>query len=157
MKEIAIFGAGCFWGVENSFAQIPGVLQTEAGYCGGNTKNPGYEEVCSGRTGHAEVVRVAFDPEKVSYKQLLEAFRKMHNPASLNKQGPDRGTQYRSAIYFTNNGQKEAAESAIQNWNQSGQYNGPVVTEVTPAPTFYRAEEYHQKYYEKNGITGCSV
>jgi peptide-methionine (S)-S-oxide reductase len=153
----ATFGAGCFWGVEVAFRQIPGVLNAEAGYEGGTLGNPSYEDVCTGRTGHAEVVEVTFDPARVSYEQLVDVFFTHHDPTTLNRQGPDRGTQYRSAIFYHDEEQRAVAEAAKERWNRSGRWRSPIVTEVTPASTFYRAEEYHQRYLEKRGLASCHL
>jgi len=153
----ATFGAGCFWGVEVAFRQIPGVLNAEAGYEGGSLTNPSYEDVCTGRTGHAEVVEVTFDPAGVSYEQLVDVFFTHHDPTTLNRQGPDRGTQYRSAIFYHDEEQRGVAEAAKERWNRSGRWRSPIVTEVTPASTFYRAEEYHQRYLEKHGLANCHL
>ena len=153
----ATFGAGCFWGVEVAFRQVPGVLNAEAGYEGGSLTNPRYEDVCSGRTGHAEVVEVTFDPTGVSYEQLVDVFFTHHDPTTLNRQGPDRGTQYRSAIFYHDEEQRGVAEAAKERWNRSGRWRSPIVTEVTPASTFYRAEEYHQRYLEKHGLANCHL
>jgi peptide-methionine (S)-S-oxide reductase len=153
----ATFGAGCFWGVEVAFRQVPGVLSAEAGYEGGTLANPSYEDVCTGRTGHAEVVEVTFDPTQVSYEDLVDVFFTKHDPTTLNRQGPDRGTQYRSAIFYHDEEQRRAAEAAKERWNRSGRWRSPVVTEVTPASTFYRAEEYHQRYLEKRGLASCHL
>jgi peptide-methionine (S)-S-oxide reductase len=153
----ATFGAGCFWGVEVAFRQIPGVLNAEAGYEGGTLTEPSYEDVCTGRTGHAEVVEVTFDPAGVSYEQLVDVFFTHHDPTTLNRQGPDRGTQYRSAIFYHDQEQRGVAEAAKERWNRSGRWRSPIVTEVTPASTFYRAEEYHQRYLEKHGLASCHL
>jgi peptide-methionine (S)-S-oxide reductase len=153
----ATFGAGCFWGVEVAFRQVPGVLNAEAGYEGGSLTNPSYEDVCTGRTGHAEVVEVTFDPAGVSYEQLVDVFFTHHDPTTLNRQGPDRGTQYRSAIFYHDEEQRGVAEAAKERWNRSGRWRSPIVTEVTPASTFYRAEEYHQRYLEKHGLANCHL
>jgi len=155
--ETAMFGAGCFWGVEAAFRQLKGVQSTAVGYAGGHTENPTYQQVCSGSTNHAEVVLVEFDPQQVSYETLLETFWNCHNPTQLNRQGPDVGTQYRSAIYFANGEQKQSAESSKQQMEESGRYRGPIVTEITPAPKFYRAEDYHQQYLEKRGQASCQL
>ncbi len=154
--ETAVFAAGCFWGVEEKFRQIPGVINTTAGYTGGTTANPSYEEVCTDTTGHAETVRVEYEPSKVSYEQLLEAFFNMHDPTTLNRQGPDTGSQYRSAIFTRSKEQEEAAMRVKERFQKSGRFNGPVVTEITPESTFYPAEEYHQRYLEKQGLSSCS-
>ena len=155
MVEKATFGAGCFWQVEIVFANTPGVVGTAVGYLGGTLPNPSYEQVCTGRTGHAEVVQVEFDPERVSYDQLLDIFWELHDPTQLNRQGPDRGTQYRSAIFF-HSAEQEAAARASKDRVQ-GQHRRPVVTEITPASEFYRAEGYHQRYLEKRGLATCAV
>ena len=155
--EKATFGAGCFWGVEAAFRQIEGVRATAVGYAGGTLDNPTYQDVCSGRTGHAEVVEVEFDPALVSYEDLLKVFWENHDPTTLNRQGPDIGEQYRSAIFYHTPEQEAAARAAKAALEQSGQYRRPVVTEITPAPTFYRAEEYHQQYFEKRGISHCHI
>ncbi len=153
----AMFGAGCFWGVEEEFRKIPGVLETAVGYAGGKTDNPSYEDVCSDETGHAEVVEVDYDPAKVSYDQLLEVFWSNHNPTTLNRQGPDVGTQYRSAIYFHTPEQQAAAQASKERVEKSGRFPRPIVTEITPATRFWRAEEYHQRYFEKRGGGSCHV
>ncbi len=150
MTEIATFGAGCFWGVEQKFGKVKGVLDTVVGYTGGKMENPTYKDVCTDKSGHAEVVRVTFDPAIVSYEELLEYFWDMHNPTTLNRQGWDVGTQYRSAVFYHNNEQKEAALKLKEKLDKAGKYKNPIVTEIVPAGNFYRAEEYHQKYYEKN-------
>lgn len=155
--EKATFGAGCFWGVEVAFRQVPGVTDAAAGYLGGTLPNPTYKDVCSGRTGHAEVVEVTYDPGKVKYEDLLNVFWTSHDPTTLNRQGPDRGTQYRSAIFYHHDGQKAEAVASKARLNQSGRFPGPIVTEITPASTFYRAEEYHQRYLEKQGLASCHV
>ena len=153
----ATFGAGCFWGVEEAFRPIPGVIATAVGYLGGDFLNPSYEDVCTGRTGHAEVVEVEYDPAVVGFDTLLDAFWKNHNPTTLNRQGPDIGTQYRSAIFYHDDEQKAQAEQSKANWNASGSFRTPIVTEITPASTFYRAEEYHQKYLAKHGRSHCHL
>jgi peptide-methionine (S)-S-oxide reductase len=155
--EKATFGAGCFWGVEVAFRQVPGVASATAGYLGGNLPNPTYEDVCTGRTGHAEVVEVNYDPERVSYDDLLNVFWSSHDPTTLNRQGPDRGTQYRSAIFYHNEAQKAAATASKERWDSSRRFSNPIVTEITPASTFYRAEEYHQRYLEKHGLASCHI
>ncbi len=146
---IATFGAGCFWGVEAAFRQVDGVTSTAVGYAGGELANPSYEIVCSGQTGHAEVVRVEFDPARVSYQQLLDRFWETHDPTTLNRQGPDVGTQYRSAVFFHDAEQAAAARAAKESLQESGRYRNPIVTEVTPAPDFWIAEDYHQQFFEK--------
>jgi peptide-methionine (S)-S-oxide reductase len=155
--ELATFGAGCFWGVEIAFRQIPGVLDALAGYSGGTMPNPTYEDVCSDRTGHAEVVQVTFDPSRVSYDRLLDVFFTSHDPTQLNRQGPDVGRQYRSAIFYHSEAQREAAEAAKRKWEASGRWRRPVVTEISPAGPFWKAEEYHQRYLEKRGLASCHV
>jgi len=155
--ELATFGAGCFWGVEESFRQIPGVLDTSVGYLGGLTQYPTYQDVCSDETGHAEVVQITFDPAKVSYDQLLDAFWEAHDPTTLNRQGPDMGTQYRSAIFFHSAEQERLARASKEKMESSGKFRRPIVTEITPASTFYRAEEYHQKYLAKRGLSHCHI
>jgi peptide methionine sulfoxide reductase msrA/msrB len=147
--ETAIFSAGCFWGVEYKFRQVKGVLSTEVGYTGGHVQNPSYKQVCTDKTGHAEAVKVTFDPTLVSYEELLKVFFRIHDPTQLNRQGPDVGTQYRSAIFYLNEAQKEAAEKTLQQLEKSGRLSKNIVTEIVPASEFYRAEEYHQQYYEK--------
>lgn len=153
--ETAMFGAGCFWGVESTFRKIPGVLDTAVGYSGGTTENPTYKEVCTGRTGHAEVVHITFDPTKVTYQQLLEKFFELHDPTQLNRQGPDYGTQYRTAVFAYSPVQRAAAEKTIKALDGAGKFRRPIVTKVEEASTFYRAEEYHQRYLEKNGLEVC--
>jgi peptide-methionine (S)-S-oxide reductase len=153
----ALFGAGCFWGVEAAFRQVEGVLETAVGYSGGRKENPSYEDVCSGRTGHAEVVEVEYDPSKVSYDKLLDVFWENHDPTTLNRQGPDVGEQYRSAIFFLDPEQEAAARASRDRLEKSGRYKRPIVTEITPASRFYRAEEYHQRYLEKHGLAHCRI
>ena len=155
--EKATFGAGCFWGVEATFRQIPGVTDAAVGYLGGTLANPTYEDVCTDQTGHAEVVQVTFDPAKVSYEQLLNVFWEMHDPTTLNRQGPDIGTQYRSAIFFHSPEQEAIARKSKTEVEASGRFRRPIVTEITPASTFYRAEEYHQRYLEKRGLSHCHI
>jgi peptide-methionine (S)-S-oxide reductase len=157
MQELATFGAGCFWGVEAAFRRVPGVIDAAVGYSGGRTDNPTYRDVCSDDTGHAEVVQVTFDPEKVSYPQLLDVFWTVHDPTQVNRQGPDHGTQYRTAIFFHSPEQEAAAKKAKQELQASGKFRAPIATEVTPAGTFYRAEEYHQRYLEKRGAASCHI
>lgn len=147
----ATFGAGCFWGVEAAFRRLNGVNEAFSGYAGGDKDNPTYEEVCTGRTGHAEVVEVDYDPDKITYVELLDTFWAVHDPTTLNRQGPDVGTQYRSAIYFHTPEQQEAARESLLSQNVSERYHNPIVTEITQASTFYKAEEYHQRYFEKHG------
>jgi peptide-methionine (S)-S-oxide reductase len=153
----ALFGAGCFWGVEAAFRQVEGVLATAVGYSGGRLENPTYEDVCSGRTGHAEVVEVEYDPSKVTYDKLLDVFWENHDPTTLNRQGPDVGEQYRSAIFFLAPEQEAAARASKERLEKSGRYKRPIVTEIQPARTFYRAEEYHQRYLEKHGLAHCRI
>lgn len=155
--ETAMFGAGCFWGVEHAFMQTEGVLTTEVGYAGGDVPNPTYEQVCTDTTGHAEVVRLTFDPERIGYEGLLKVFFECHDPTQKNRQGPDVGRQYRSVVYYYNESQRRAAEDAIAALNAKGSLPRPVATELEPAPEFYRAEEYHQRYFEKNGVGGCAL
>jgi peptide-methionine (S)-S-oxide reductase len=153
----ATFGAGCFWGVEVAFRQVPGVTSTEVGYAGGTLENPSYQDVCTGLTGHAEVVEVEYDPAITSYEQLLEVFWDNHDPTTLNRQGPDTGTQYRSAIFFHTPEQEAAARASKAAREQSGKHRNPIVTVIEPASTFYRAEEYHQRYLEKRGLAHCHI
>lgn len=153
----ATFGAGCFWGVEAAFRKARGVISTSVGYLGGSLKNPTYEDVCSGRTGHAEAVQVEYDPALVSYEDLLDVFWANHNPTTLNRQGPDIGTQYRSAIFFHDPQQQAAAIASKERLQASGKYKNPIVTEITPATEFYAAEDYHQQYLEKRGLAHCSI
>lgn len=154
MTEKAIFGAGCFWGVEAAFRNVKGVSEVISGYSGGHFKNPGYHDVCTGKTGHAEVVQVEYDPSQVDYDTLLGVFWDCHNPTTRNRQGPDIGTQYRSAIFFHTPEQEAAAKASREKLGQSGRWRDPIVTEISPAAEFYPAEEYHQRYLEKRGITG---
>jgi peptide-methionine (S)-S-oxide reductase len=153
--EIATFGAGCFWGVEAAFRRIPGVIDVAVGYSGGNTANPTYKDVCTDRTGHAEVVEVTYDPAQVSYEQLLKVFFEEHDPTQVNRQGPDFGTQYRSAIFVHSPEQEATAKKSKAALEASGKFRRPIATEITPASTFYRAEEYHQRYLEKRGAASC--
>ncbi len=155
--EKATFAAGCFWGVEETFRQIPGVIETTVGYLGGHTANPTYKDVCTDETGHAEVVQVTFDPSKVSYEKLLDVFWSAHDPTTLNRQGPDVGTQYRSAIFFHSPEQEHQARASKEKMQASGRFRRPIVTEITPASTFYPAEEYHQKYLAKRGLSHCHI
>lgn len=148
--EKAIFAAGCFWGVEATFRKINGVISTRVGYTGGHFKNPTYENVCSHKTGHAEAIEITFDPSIVSFEDLLDVFWKIHDPTSLNRQGWDVGTQYRSAIFYLNESQRAVAISSKEKLEKSGKFKKPIVTEITPATEFYEAEEYHQQYHEKN-------
>jgi peptide-methionine (S)-S-oxide reductase len=151
----ATFGAGCFWGVEEAFRRLPGVRETAVGYEGGTLERPSYEQVCTDRTGHAEVVQVEFDPDQVSYQQLLDLFFEVHDPTQLNRQGPDFGMQYRSVIFTHDDEQAVVARATIERLTQEGRYRKPIVTEVTPASVFWRAEEYHQKYVQKTGRGSC--
>ena len=155
--EKAAFAAGCFWGIEAAFRWLPGVVDAVSGYAGGSEANPSYEEVCTGRTGHAEAVEVTFDPSKISFAQLLDAFWEMHDPTTPNRQGPDIGTQYRSAIFYHSPEQKTAAEASRDTLQASGRAQRPIVTEIVPASNFYRAEEYHQRYFEKTGRSSCRI
>jgi peptide-methionine (S)-S-oxide reductase len=155
MNEIATFGAGCFWGVEAAFNRIPGVTETAVGYSNGHTENPTYKDVCTDETGHAEVVQVTHDPAKVTFAQLLDAFWAMHDPTQLNRQGPDFGKQYRTAIFFHTPEQEQEAKASVAALNASGKFKRPIVTEITRAGKFYRAEEYHQKYLDKRGAASC--
>ncbi|MHA2601571.1 MAG: peptide-methionine (S)-S-oxide reductase MsrA [Candidatus Thorarchaeota archaeon SMTZ1-83] len=148
--ELATFGAGCFWCVEAVFQQLKGVKSVVSGYAGGQVRNPTYEQVCTGRTGHAEVCQIEYDPEQISYEELLEVFFNTHDPTTLNRQGNDVGTQYRSAIFYNTEKQREAAERAKTELDASGQWKNPIVTEITPLQEFYRAENYHQDYYRRN-------
>ncbi len=157
MQEIATFGAGCFWGIEAAFRRVPGVLDAEVGYSGGRTENPSYQDVCTDTTGHAEVVQVTFDPEKLSYDQLLNVFWTIHDPTQVNRQGPDYGAQYRTAIFFHSPEQEAAAKKSKQAIEASGKLRRPVATEITPAGPFWRAEEYHQRYLEKRGAASCHI
>jgi peptide-methionine (S)-S-oxide reductase len=158
MTETATFAAGCFWGVEATFRNVPGVVDAAVGYSGGHLDNPTYQDVCTDKTGHAEVVRVTYDPSKVSYEQLLEVFWNCHDPTALNRQGPDVGTQYRSGVFFHSPEQEAAAKASKRRLQDSAPYKGrTVVTEITPAPTFWRAEEYHQRYLEKRGKGTCRM
>ena len=149
--EKALFGAGCFWGVEDFFRQVPGVIDAVSGYAGGTTQNPTYKQVCNDETYHAEVVEVSFDPAKVGYANLVELFFRMHNPTQLNRQGPDFGTQYRSVIFTHGPEQPRIAEEIKARVDASGKWKKPVVTQIEPAPAFWKAEDYHQRYFEKHG------
>jgi peptide-methionine (S)-S-oxide reductase len=155
--EKATFGAGCFWGVEAAFRGIQGVTATCVGYAGGTTRNPNYQDVCSGRTGHAEVVQVTFDPARVGYDRLLEVFWDIHDPTSVDRQGPDVGTQYRSVIFFHGAAQEAAARAAQQRLEASGRLRRPIATQILPAPEFTLAEDYHQQYLEKRGAAACRL
>jgi len=151
----ATFGAGCFWGVEAAFREVKGVVSTAVGYAGGSLENPTYHDVCSGITGHTEVVEVIFDPENVSYNQLLDIFWNIHDPTTLNRQGPDIGLQYRSVIFYHDDEQKHQAEDSKKQLAESGVYSQKIVTAIEPATTFWKAEEYHQQYFEKTGQKSC--
>jgi peptide-methionine (S)-S-oxide reductase len=156
--KLAVFGAGCFWGVESAFRAIEGVVDVAVGYAGGTVPKPNYRTVCSGKTGHAEVVQVEYDPARVSFEQLLEVFWQIHDPTTLNRQGPDFGTQYRSIIFYSDEHERKAAEESKRRLDQSGKLGRPVVTQIVPAAEFYRAEEYHQRYYERMGIApSCGI
>jgi len=155
--EKAAFAAGCFWGVEAAFRQVPGVVETKVGYTGGHTDHPTYEQVCTDRTGHAEAVEVTYDPDRVSYQDLLRVFWEIHDPTTPNRQGPDVGSQYRSAIFFHGGEQKRMAEESRAALDRSGRFRRPIVTEILPAQTFWRAEEYHQRYLEKHGRASCHL
>lgn len=157
MEKKATFGAGCFWGVEAAYRQIPGVLSTKVGYLGGTLENPTYQDVCSGRTGHAEVVEVRYDSDRLTYDDMLTVFWDNHNPTTLNRQGPDIGTQYRSAIFYHDDEQKAAAIASKDEQDKSGRFPRPIVTEITPASEFYEAEDYHQQYLEKRGLSSCHI
>jgi peptide-methionine (S)-S-oxide reductase len=156
--EKATFGAGCFWGVEAAFAALPGVAATAVGYEGGRLERPSYEDVCTDATGHAEVVELSFDPSKISYDQLLDAFFTLHNPTTLNRQEPDWGTQYRSVIFYHSPGQQSEAQAKIEQLTELGRFKPKrIVTKVEPAETFWRAEEHHQKYLDKRGQASCNI
>ena len=153
----ATFAAGCFWGVEASFRQLPGVIATRVGYIGGKTVNPTYKDVCTDTTGHAEAVEIDYDPAKLSYERLLEVFWENHDPTQLNRQGPDFGKQYRTAIFFHSPEQEAAAQASKEKLAKSGRFRKPVVTQIVPAATFYEAEDYHQQYLEKRGLARCHI
>ncbi len=155
--ELATFGAGCFWGVEEEFRKLHGVISTKVGYLGGNKDNPSYEEICSDETGHAEVVEVTFDCEKINYEQLLNLFWNIHNPTQLNRQGVDIGTQYRSAIFYHSEEQKEIAVLSKNKLEKINKYSRPIVTEISQVKTFWEAEDYHQQYLTKRGLTSCHI
>ena len=157
MTERATFGAGCFWGIEAAFRRVPGVIETAVGYSGGHMRNPSYKDVCTDETGHAEVVEVTFDPAKISYEQVLDVFWKIHDPTQVNRQGPDFGAQYRTAIFFHSAEQEAAAKKSKAALEASGKFRRPIATEITAAGTFYRAEEYHQRYLEKRGAASCHI
>ncbi len=157
-NRIAVFGAGCFWGVESAFCAVEGVVDVAVGYAGGTVAKPSYRMVCSGKTGHAEVVQVEYDPARVSFERLLEVFWQIHDPTTLNRQGPDVGTQYRSIIFYSDEHERKAAEESKRRLDESGKLARPVVTQIVPTAEFYRAEEYHQRYYERMGIApSCGV
>jgi peptide-methionine (S)-S-oxide reductase len=156
-EQVASFAAGCFWGVEARFREIPGVLDAVCGYMGGHAPNPSYKQVCTGETGHAETVQVTFDPDEVSYAGLLDVFFALHNPTTLNRQGPDFGSQYRSAAFWHDAEQRETVRRRIGELDASGKWPNPVVTQVVEAGRFWRAEEYHQRYFEKNGSAHCHI
>lgn len=153
----ATFAAGCFWGVEEMFRQLDGVTETRVGYTGGHTEHPTYEQVCTGQTGHAEAVEIDYDPDQIAYEDLLKVFWEGHDPTTPNRQGPDVGTQYRSAIFYHDDRQREAAEKSMKALQASGRYYGKVVTEIGPAGTFWPAEDYHQQYLAKRGKPGCHL
>jgi len=155
--EKATFAAGCFWGVEARFQQLPGVTATAVGYEGGALANPSYQQVCTDRTGHAEAVEIDFDPAKIGYQQLLDEFFALHDPTQLNRQGPDWGSQYRSVVFFHSPEQEKTAKETIARLTAEKRFSKPIVTQVVPAETFWRAEEYHQKYLEKRGMASCHI
>jgi peptide-methionine (S)-S-oxide reductase len=155
--EKAVFGAGCFWGVEARFGELPGVLDTAAGYEGGQLEHPTYKEVCTDRTGHAEVVEVTFDPSRLGYETLLDTFFALHDPTQVNRQGPDWGSQYRSVVFSNSEEQAHAAHAKIAELNVSGAFRKPIATQVVPSTTFWKAEEYHQRYLEKRGMVSCHI
>lgn len=155
--ELATFAAGCFWGVEHTFQQQPGVISTMVGYTGGTTENPSYQQVCSHETGHAEAVRIEFDPQQTNFETLLTIFWSCHNPTQRHGQGPDIGSQYRSAIFYHNDTQKKLAEASKQALEKNGKFTDSIATEISPANAFYKAEEYHQHYIEKNGGGHCKI
>jgi len=155
--EKATFAAGCFWGVEATFRALPGVTATRVGYIGGTTPNPTYKDVCTNTTGHAEAVEVHYDPAKISYEKLLDVFWENHDPTQLNRQGPDWGTQYRSAIFFHSPEQEAAAKASKEKLEKSGKFSKKIVTQIVPAVTFYEAEDYHQQYLEKRGLATCHI
>jgi peptide-methionine (S)-S-oxide reductase len=155
--EKATFGAGCFWGVQTTFDRISGVMETTVGYEGGKLENPTYRDVCTGRTGHAEALQIAFDPTRVSYQQLLDVFFSSHDPTQLNRQGPDHGEQYRSVIFYHSAEQQQAAVATVARLNAEHKFPRPIVTQIVPAQTFWVAEEYHQKYLEKRGVASCHI
>lgn len=153
----ATFGAGCFWGVEEAFRRLPGVIDATSGYMGGAVEDPTYQQVCTDQTGHAEVVQVEYDPSRIRYQQLLDAFFRMHDPTTLNRQGPDFGSQYRSAIFTYDDEQAREAAETVKRLDESGAFRRPIVTQIAPAGPFWRAEEYHQRYVQKHGGAGCHI
>ena len=155
--EKAVFGAGCFWGIEARFGELSGVLDTAVGYEGGDLEHPTYKEVCTDRTGHAEVVEVTFDPSRLSYESLLDVFFSLHDPTQVNRQGPDWGSQYRSVIFVMTEDQTREAKAKVAELNASGAYRQPIATQVLPSTTFWKAEEYHQRYLEKRGMVSCHI
>jgi len=157
MTQLATFGAGCFWGVEELYRKIPGVIETAVGYMGGTMEKPTYEDVCTDRTGHAEVVQVTYNPDKVSYDGLLKLFWENHDPTQMNRQGPDVGTQYRSVIFFHTPEQETAAMKSVDDLKRERKYEHPIVTQIVPASTFWKAEDYHQHYLEKRGLSSCHI
>lgn len=157
MMEKATFGAGCFWGVESFFRAVPGVTDVVVGYAGGSVENPTYRQVCSDKTGHAEVVQIAYDPAKVNYDRLLDVFFANHDPTTLNRQGPDYGSQYRSVVFAHSPEQERQAQTKVEALTRSGRFKRPIVTAIEPLRNFYRAEDYHQRYFEKNGLPSCHV
>jgi len=157
VMEAASFGAGCFWGVEAAFRQMPGVVSTAVGYMGGTLENPTYKDVCTDETGHAETVQVVYDPSKTAYNDLLNVFWQNHDPTTLNRQGPDVGTQYRSVIFYHTPEQEALAQASKEALERSGAFKRTIVTEIVPASTFWRAEEYHQQYLEKRGLAQCHI
>ena len=157
-NKVAIFGAGCFWGVESAFRGLDGVVDVTVGYAGGTVDQPTYRMVCSGKSGHAEVVRVEYDPSRVSFEKLVELFWQIHDPTTLNRQGPDIGTQYRSVIFYSDDRERAAAEESKRRLDESGKFRRPIVTQIVPAAEFFPAEDYHQRYYEKMGIApSCGI
>lgn len=156
-KQTATFGAGCFWGVEVAFRNVKGVIDAAVGYCGGDVENVTYEQVCTGSTGHAEVVQLTFDDSEVSYQELVDLFFQMHDPTTPDRQGPDKGSQYRSAIFYHSDEQKAVAESTVENLTSQGAFRNPIVTKVEPEQRFWRGEEYHQQYLSKRGLGSCHV
>ncbi len=155
--EKAAFAAGCFWHVEEAFRRVPGVVSTAVGYEGGDMENPTYRDVCTGKTGHAETVEVAYDPSKVSYEKLLDVFWSVHDPTTANRQGPDVGSQYRSVIFYHDRQQEEAARRSKEQLDRSGRLKRPAVTQIVPASKFWKAEEYHQQYMAKNKLESCGI